>query len=751
MVFQKGHIVFGLGPGATIAILLIAAAALVAVATYTRVRVRTTTDRLILGAIRTVALLLLVFALLRPVLVVAAAVAQRNVVGVVIDDSRSMQVADMSLDGNPGHTRADVVRSLLGGADSALYKALSKQFIVRLFRLSDGNTVTSLGDLHFDGNRTQIAPSLEGVRQELTGVPLAGLVLASDGVDNTPRGLDDALLALNARHVPVFTVGIGLERFAKDIDITSIDAPRTVLKGATVILNVDITQRGFGGQTVPVVVEDSGRIVSTENVTLPKDGEAPTLRVRAPAASAGARLFTVRIAPQSGELVRENNAQTALITVQNQRDKILYIEGEPRFETKFIREAVEDDDNLQLVTLIRTAKDKFQRMSVDNPAELASGFPQTRDELFKYKAIILGNIEASYFTFDQLRMISDFVSERGGGLLMLGGRTSFAEGGYAGTPVADALPVELAIDQRGKPSFHPVKVNITPVGAVTALTQIGANEAESARKWQGMPLVTSMNRLTHTKPGAVTLLTGNSPKGGDPTIVLARQRYGRGTSMAFSIQDSWMWQMRPDTRADDPTYRNFWRQTLRWLVNDAPGRVTVTPSADRAWINEPLQLDATVDDANYQTITTATVNATIQSPSGSTTTQPVAASANGDGTYHLSYIPRERGTYRITMTARTSADGTTTSSPVFVDVGTPTSEYTDAELRTSLLQRVAEETGGRYYTPATAPDLAKDLVYSGGGNTSLERLDLWDMPIVLILLLSALAAEWGYRRVRGLV
>ena len=122
---------------------------------------------------------------------------------------------------------------------------------------------------------------------------------------------------------------------------------------------------------------------------------------------------------------------------------MLYLEGEPRFEVKFIRRAVEDDKNLQVVILQRTAEDKYLRLDVGSPDELVGGFPKTREELFAYRAIILGSVEAASFSPDQLRMLADFVSKRGGGLLMLGGRRSFAEGGWAGTPVAEVLPVEF--------------------------------------------------------------------------------------------------------------------------------------------------------------------------------------------------------------------------------------------------------------------------------------------------------------------
>lgn len=620
VVFERGQLVFGLSWPARVVVLLLGLAAIAAVATYARVRLRGTgRDRLVLGGMRATIAALLVLALLRPALLVATAVPQRNVVGVLIDDSRSMQVADMD-----GRSRADVVRSLLGGPEGPLYRALAEKFVVRFFRIGGGGSrANGVASLTFDGSRTRIAPALDGVRQELAGVPLSGLVLVSDGADNAPGALSETLLSLNARKLPVFTVGVGRERFARDIEISRVEAPRSVLEGALLMVNVEISQRGFGGSTVQLVVEDSGRIVSTEKVALPRGGEATTVRARVPTSAPGARLITFRIAPLPGEMVVENNVQTALVAVRERREKILYIEGEPRFELKFLRRAVDQDENLQLVTMLRTAKDKFLRLGVDDSLELVAGFPRTREELFAYRGIVLGSIEASFFTLEQLRMIADFVSERGGGLLMLGGRESFAEGGYAGTPVAEVLPVELPAGREGDPVFHEVKVEVTPAGSMQPATQIAPTESESAERWKTMPVVTSVNSVGRARAGATTLLTGSPPGGGDRTIVLASQRYGRGTAIAFPIQDSWLWQMHADVPVGDMTYTSFWRQMLRWLVNDVPGRVTIAVAGDHVGVNEPLPVDVTVTDKAFLAVNSAEATATIRAPSGSVRELPL--------------------------------------------------------------------------------------------------------------------------------
>jgi uncharacterized membrane protein len=747
VVFERGHVVFGASGAARALAIALGIAAIIAVASYTRARVRgTERDRVILAAMRALILALLLLALLDPALLVASAVPQRNVVGVLVDDSRSMQVADVE-----GRTRADVVHSLLDGDNGTLARALSEKFIVRIFRTSgDGGQVASVGNLAFDGTSTRLAPALEGTRQELEGIPLAGLVLVSDGADNGSAGtLDETLRSLRARGVRVSTVGVGRERFAKDIEVSRVDAPRSVLQGAALIVNVDVAQRGFGGRTVQLVVEDSGRIVGTQDVTLPPDGDVTAVRVRIPAATPGARLFTVRIAPQPGEMVTENNSQSALVAVRDARARILYVEGEPRFDVKFLHMAVDDDRNLQLVTLVRTAKDRFFRMSIDDSLELVTGFPRTREELFAYRGIVLGSIEASAFTLDQLRMIADFVSERGGGLLVLGGRKAFAEGGYAGTPVADVLPVTLPSVDEGKPVFHEVKVALTPAGAIHPATQIAPGDSASAARWKTMPVVTSVNRITRGKPGATTLLTGSAPNGGEASIVMAYQRYGRGKAIAFPIQDSWLWQMDATMPVGDATYRTFWRQTLRWLVSDAPERVTVAMATDHAAVNEPLSLNAEVVDRGYHGVNGVSATATVVAPSGAEQRIPLGWSGARDGQYQGALTPTERGVYRVQVTALSASD-TIASDTAFVSVIDPTVESFGAEQHSALLKRIAEETGGRYYTAAQAANVTNDLVYSSSGNTVVQRLDLWDMPIVFVVLLALAGGEWAYRRSRGL-
>ena len=748
VIFQQGEFRLAPSTGSYVAAVITVAAVLLAIITYRglagRGRVR---DRIVLTALRIATLGVMLFCLFRPVLVVKAAVAQQNFLAVLIDDSRSMQIADWGT-----QPRGAFVQQAFGGTDAALVKALSDRFVLRTFRFSSSAArLASTDDLSFTGSQTRLGAALDGARQELAGLPVAAMVLVSDGADTTDASLAEALLGLKAAAVPVFTVGVGRDRLARDVQIDRVSTPRTALQGTSLVIDAVVTQTGYAGETVTLDVENEGRIVGSQQVKLPMDGEPAAVRVRFTAADAGPRVFKFRIAPRPGELVTENNARDALIDVANRKEKILYYEGEPRPEMKFIRRAVFDDKNLAVITLQRTADNKYLRFLEDeSPEQLASGFPKTREELFAYRGLILGSIEAGAFTGDQLRMIGEFVERRGGGLLMLGGSRAFAEGGYAGTPVSDAQPVTIERPARVLDTLPVARLHVRPTraGEAHGVTQIAATEAASTARWKDMPVLTSVNTIRAVKPGATVLLSGTDQNRRDQ-VVLASQRYGRGKTLAFPVQDSWHWQMDVKISLEDQTHENYWRQLLRWLVDGVPNAVDVHTTTDRVEPGEPVTLIAGVVDPTFVEVNDARVVAKVTGPKGSVVDVPMQWTGERNGEYRATFPAPDQGLYlaqvEATRAGKSLGTGTT-------DVrATPSdAEYFDATMHAPRLKRIAEETGGRFYTPETVAGMPEDLRYTGRGVTTVEERELWHMPVVLFLLLGLISAEWGYRRAVGL-
>ena len=747
VVFQQGD--FRLAPttGSYVAAALVAAIVLITILTYRSARAKSETrHRVVLTALRLAALLLVLFCLFRPVLVVKAAVPQQNFLGILIDDSRSMQIADVN-----GQARSAFVKQNLMGPEATTLKALSNRFVLRNFKFSAAaQRMASPSDLTFSGAQTKLGAALDGARQELAGLPLAGLVVVTDGADTTDAELSEALLAMKAADVPVFTVGLGRETLTKDVQIDRVSTPTAALKGTSLMVDALVTQTGYAGEAVTLDVEDEGRIVGSQEFKLPIDGEPAAVRVRFTASDPGPRVFRFRISPRVGELVTQNNQREALVDVYDRTEKILYFEGEPRPEQKFLHRAVDDDKNLQVVTLVRTADNKYYRLVLDNAEQLAGGFPKTRDELFSYRGLILGSIEAGAFTGDQLRMISEFVERRGGGLLMLGGGRSFSEGGYAGTPVADALPVVLERVARSLDtwSISRLKIRPTRAGEGHALSQIAATEASSLNRWNDLPALISANVIKAVKPGATVLLTGTDERRSTQPV-LAFQRYGRGKALAFTVLDSWRWQMHASMPLEDMTHENIWRQLLRWLVDGVPGPVEVHTSADRVEAGEQITLTADVVDDTFLELNDAQVTAKVTTPAGSIVDVPMQWTGERNGQYRGTFVSAAQGMYAATVDA--SREGKPIGQgQTHVRAAPGDAEYFDATMHAARLKRVAEETGGRFYTPETVGTLAEDLKYTGRGVTTVEERDLWHMPIVLLALVGLTCAEWAYRRAVGM-
>ena len=744
-VWERGDVVLSPVVAPWLVGALALAAIAVAVFTYRRVTGVTRLQRGALLTLRALALLLLVATLLRPTLVVASAVPQRNVLAILLDDSRSMALQDGGAD-----SRATQVERAF--ADStALVRSLAGRFALRFYRFAaDVRPAGDASGLQSGGTRTDLARALEGARQELAGTPLAGVIVVTDGADNGGQDLEPAVLALRARKVPVHTVGVGLERFPRDVAIERVALPARPLVGANLLADVTLRLRGVGGETVTLTAEADGRLVATEQVTLPSSEEVTRVRLRLSDLAPGTHRITVRAPVLPRETIAENNEAHGIVQVRGGPDRVLYLEGEPRPELGFIRRAIATDSALQLVALLRSAERKYLRLGVRDSLELAGGFPTRREDLYAYRGVIIGSIEAAFFTPDQLRMLADFVNQRGGGLLALGGRAALAEGGFRGTPLAEVIPLALdrsPLDVEG-PATE-LRIRPTVAGAAQPALQLRGSDTASARAWDSLPPLTVVNALGSLRPGATALLTGRREGESTDLPVLATQRFGRGNATVFTPQDSWQWKMGAGIAVDDVTHSTFWRQLVRSLTEESPERLELTVTPERVAPGEPVEIRARVADEQFLDVNDASVVASVQSPSGRVAQVPLEWSLTENGMYTGRFVAEEAGVYSVGGESRRGRD-VVGGAPVAMLADDQGADVEQAELRAPLLQRVARETGGRYYPLADAGRLADDVLYTESGVTVREALDLWDMPAVFVALAILLGAEWAVRRSRGL-
>lgn len=699
-------------------------------------------DRVAVSLLRGGALAVALFSLSQPLLEVASATPQPGLVAVLLDNSVSMR-----LENADGAARGDYIRREFDTAGGGLLRELQHRVDVRLFRFgADTRQVDDTGALDFADGASDLAQALAHARDALQGEPLAGLVVITDGAVAASEALDERLLALKSARIPVYPVGVGEKAYARDVELGRVRLPERVLRGSQVVAEVSIRQQGYDGEPVELLVEDGSRILHKQELRL-RPG-LQSVRVPIETDEAGVRRLEFRLAPMDGERIAANNSRAATLAVDDRRRRILYYEGEPRFEMKFVRRAIREDENLNVTGLIRTADAKFYRVGIEHPDELADGFPSTRAELFAYDAVILGSVDISLLDRAQQQLLVDFVSERGGALLLLGGRRAFTEGGYRDSVLHDVSPVVMP--DQAQPGFNR-RIRVTPTAAawVHPALQLADETDASIERWQTLPPLDIVNPIRRLKPGATLLLQG--PAGDDeaPFVALAWQRYGRGKAVAFPVNNSWLWQMHHEIELEDQTHERLWRQLLRWLVEGVPERLRLDLTTREIHPGGSLRLRAEALAADFRPLKGSLPSAVVTAPDGIERVLPLAPHPTLPGIFETSLAVADAGVYHARVELDDEGDVIRGAETRF-SASADGDEYFQSELNEALLRRVADATAGRYFAANDVGALPGLLADNLRGARTLERRELWDMPILFLLLVTLLAAEWAYRRWRGL-
>ncbi|MEP6716063.1 MAG: glutamine amidotransferase, partial [Terriglobia bacterium] len=651
--------------------------------------------------------------------------------------------------------RVDDGKQRLQSAEDLLNKSLlpslSSKFQVRTWEFGhDATRVDSTTNLKADDNATRIGDSLKHIAAEAGSMPLGAIVLLTDGGDNT-GGVDRATIAqLRQLRVPVHTIGFGPDHFDKDIEVEDVAVPARALASSRVSARVAFRQHGFSGEKVKLVVRENGRPLAQQEITLKPDVEQSEAIVFN-TGPAGAHSFQIGIDPVASEENKQNNAMIRLINVTEKKMRILYFEGEPRWDFKFIRRAVTDtnDPSLELSTILRTTQNKTltQFTGAALPHELENGFPTKPEDLFAYDGLIIGSVEASYFTPTQQQMIRDFADRRGGGVLFTAGRYSLNDGGYLNTPMAEMMPLRLSSEKTFVRNF--AGAELTEAGRESVICRLEEGREANIARWKRMPQVANYATLGAPKPGAVVLMTV-AEAGHRGVPLLAVENYGHGRTAILATEGTWRWKMLQDH--SDMTDFTFWQQLMRWLVTETPGQVAASTPHQVLSDETQVPLRAVVRDKLFQPATGAAVQATIVQPDGASAVVEMKPDPLEPGTYTGDYTAEKPGSYVAEIVARESGGKT--------DLGRDTltfrredgvAENFGAAQNKELLQKLAADTNGSYYTPATAKRLGDEVAVSGAGITAHENLDIWDMPILFLLVVLIRGGEWLLRRKWGVV
>ena len=683
---------------------------------------------LAVGVLQLAMLAVVMWVLLQPTLTTEKVREGENTVALVLDRSSSMAY------GAPVSRFQTAMQSLAGVVENED----APEFAVRHYELgATAETVTSFVESTPADSATSIADSLLVILAEARFNPLAAVVLSSDGAD-TAGGLGaDELAEIAAFGVPVHTIGVGRSRIPEDVELADVTVPDRALPGSTVSARVTIQHDAPGD--VNVKVYDGDDLLQLVPVELGADTSSTTAWIEVDLDAAGPHQLSFSVDGDATEQELRNNSRSTLIDVANQQYRVLYYEGEPRWEYKFMRRAVGNDEDLGIATLLRVSPNKFYRQGIDTPQQLEAGFPTSRDELFVYDALIIGSVEAASLSVEQQEMIRDFVSERGGSLLMLAGPNGLGNGGWGQSAIADVLPARLPATSTD--SFRRTKASVllTPQGASDQMLRFAADADDNRAAWGELPQVADYQLTGSLKPAAITLLNVDTEVGQIP--LLMTQPFGRGHAYILASGGTWRWQM--SMPVEDQKHETFWRQVLRGLVASAPENISLV--ADGSAGNADISLRAEFRDDAFRPVDDIAVTAVASHVSGESYSIAMQPGVDESGVFVGKLTPPQSGTWYFEAVAERNGEPIAVSrTSILHESGQ--AEHFGFRKNAGLLQRLSESTGGQYFEADDLSALPELLRYSSSGITETEYRAIWDAPAIFLLLLLLKGSEWMLRR-----
>jgi hypothetical protein len=658
-----------------------------------------------------------------------------NTVAVLLDNSASMAFVD------GGTARMQQARGAL--ASPALSRLTGTYILQRYAFAGSAEPVASFDTLPAAGTRTAIGDSVLQVLRSLHTTALGAVVVVSDGADSAGALSPDQLTEIASFGVPVHVIGIGREVMPEDLELSDVLLPDHALPGTTLSARVSIRHDGPG--TTRVKVYDGERFLSSRDVTLPAASTLTTVPINLELTETGYRDLRFVLEPKAGETEIRNNERTRIVDVSDRRASVLYVEGEPRWDYKFMRRALDNDEGVRLMSLLRTSVNGYYRQGVSTPDELKDGFPTDRKSLYAYDALMIGSMPAAGFTPQQQALIRDFVSERGGSLMMLAGPNGLGDGGWANSVVGAILPTQLP---GGGDTFHRTRGSavLTTRGRRTPMLQFSDNPTENEKLWRELPPVADYQDVGPLRLGAASLLDIRLPGTGDATRdqpLFVTQAYGRGRTYVLATGGTWRWKM--GLPHDDTRQVEFWRQVTRALVTDVPRPFELTLHAQ----GDGISVRADVRDASFTPQGDVTVKATASSAAGGGSFE-LHADPSQPGVYLGDFKPQGSGSWVIEAQAR-RAGKPAGSARAVVRYEQGAAEYFALRQNRSLLEQLAAATGGRYWQPDQLDGLADAVRASPAGVIQREVLPLWDAPLVFLLLAVLKSGEWLLRRRWGAV
>lgn len=761
------------------------------------------TSRVLLASIRIALFFLVFFLFFQPVVETTVFQVRKPTLAVLVDDSASMQRSDRYSDSATrraiaelagvsdqavGETsRLDLVKAIFTRDEGKELERLSGENDLKLY--SFGSEVReinpeTLPELSAKGNATALGDALHGVLRQLRGQPVSGIVVLSDGRSNAGRAIEDAANEAQNRPspVPIYAIGVGDPDEPRDVGIEEVDAPEIALVNDEIIFEVAVRSKGYSGQRIDVTLSEEGNPLTVESLVLEGENSEQNVLLYYRPTEPGTHEYEISIPVLPDEEYDENNRVTRTVNVIRRHINVLFVDGYPRWEYRYLKEALRrDNENVKMACLLLSADPDFVQETSRGVVPLTR-FPRTREELFEYDVVLFGDVdpqdltighrvgtgEGSALVTEMLENLRDFVEESSGGFGMIAGENDSPRS-YRNGPIESILPVVIGdlseTPRRQLDTTQSTRLRLTDLGMASPIMVLEPDPEDNRRRWEsdaddfgfGLPGFFWYASVKKAKPGAQVLATHpqHSNEYG-PAPLIATQFYGSGRTFFTALDSSWRWRFQ---HGDEYFYR-YWAQVIRFLakgrLSQFNPRFEIYVDRERYVIGETVVVTAKVRDKNFEPSTEPTQEVVLQVPGSA---EPVRITLESDptrpGTYTQTLLADEVGTYRI-RTRENGESETSQGRTVTFQVTIPSAEKENVSLDAGSLAMLGRRTDGSYLPLAKLDELADTITplpeKVAGSQT---REDLWDrewklfgIPInwAIVLFAILICAEWIVRK-----
>jgi hypothetical protein len=745
-----------------------------------------------LAALRITLVLLTVFMLSEAVLSVERTGLPYFVV--MVDDSSSAQVADQYANAKTRAVLAELSRppvkekekekekpkqepsrlaiaqGWLGQDDTKVLRTLQKQNKVRLYLVSSsarplaeidkpedvGPALEKLRSVEANGGQTRLGEGVRQVLTELRGAPPSAILLLTDGQTTDGESLAKAAEFASRKGVPIYTIGLGNPEPARDLELTDLLVEDVVFVEDLVRFQAKLVAHGFGGQEVVVKLKEKDRTsadpkamrdLESIRVQVSPDGQSQRIEIGHRPRETGEITYVIEVDPQPRELQTENNRIERTVNVRKEKLKVLFIDGEPRYEYRYLKNYLEREETIDLSVVLLSSDPEYS----EQDRSALPTFPAAKDELFGFDVVLVGDADPSFLSVSQMQNLSEFVTEKGGGILFIAGE-GFDPLSYRGTPLELLLPIELGEARNPTAiggaigAFRP---ELTVEGRSSPIFRFGDDEATSAQLWQNLPELFWYLEAPRKKPAALVLAEHPTQSGSDGKLpIFLYQFVGSGKSMLNAVDDTWRWRF----RVGDRYFGRFWIQTIRFLARSkllGQRQAEVQTDRRRYQRNQPIQIRVRFPNPGI-------------APTGGEVSVQVDQKGHGSHRLTLKPSPGSRnlfegalpqapeGDYEVRLLPPPVLDGPLAATTFRVEP--PAGEMERIPMNEPELNRAATLSGGKFYTPETTARLLDELPRPQKVPLDTDPpIPLWNTWVVLGLFLAVITAEWLLRKRKQLV